>query len=202
MVTEDNEWQLVPFDQLKVTTGKREVQQTASGFLSLNSAKTRAQLTTGHQRHVLLQFRYRGQTPNPEPNGSGEIVEQIGIKLRTLNTCNVLYVMWRITPPEGIVVKLKRNPGQCHHKECGANGYISIAPSSQVPLAVTASDQRTHRLNVMMEDLDGAVRITVQVDGHIVWTGEVSQRLLEGIVGPAGFRTDNGSFIFKMFVQP
>ena len=109
-MTDDNEWQLVPLDQLKVTTGKREVQQTASGFLSLNTAKTRAQLTTGHQRHVLLQFRDRGQTPNPEPNQSGEIVEQIGIKLRTLNTCNVLYVMWRITQPEGIVVKLKRNP--------------------------------------------------------------------------------------------
>jgi hypothetical protein len=202
VVTEDNEWQLVSLDQLKVTTGKREVQQTASGFLSLNTAKTRAQLTTGHQRHVLLQFRYRGQTPDPEPNQSGEIVAQIGVKLRTLNTCNVVYVMWRITQPEGIVVKLKRNPGQSHHKECGANGYISIAPSSQVPLTVTATDQRTHRLNVLMEDLDGAVQINVQVDGEIVWTGEVSQRLLECIDGPAGFRTDNGSFIFKMFIKP
>lgn len=202
VVTEDNEWQLVPLDQLKVTTGKREVQQTASGFLSLNSAKTRAQLTAGYQRHVLLQFRYRGQAPNPEPNQSGEIVEQIGIKLRTKNTCNVLYVMWRITQPEGIVVKLKRNPGQSQHGECGANGYIPIAPSSQVPLVVTATDQRTHRLNVLMEDLDGVVQISVQVDGELVWTGEISPRLLECIDGPAGFRTDNGSFIFKMFIQP
>ena len=201
-MAEDREWQQVSLDQLEVTTGKREVQQTASGFLSLNTAKTRAQLKAGLQRHVRLQFRYRGQTPDPEPNQSGEIVEQIGMKLRTLNTCNVLYVMWRITQPEGIVVKLKRNPGQSQHKDCGANGYIPIVPSSQMPLAVTATDQRTHRLNVMMEDLDGAVWISVQVDGHIVWTGEVSQRLLEGIVGPAGFRTDNGSFIFKMFVQP
>ncbi len=114
MIAEDNEWQQVSLDELNVTTGKREVEQTASGFLSLNTAKTRAQLTAGHQRHVLLQFRYRGQTPDPEPNQSGEIVEQIGMKLRTLNTCNVLYVMWRITQPEGIVVKLKRNPGQPH----------------------------------------------------------------------------------------
>jgi hypothetical protein len=53
VVTEDSEWQLVSLDQLKVTTGKREVQQTASGFLSLNSAKTRALLTAGYQRHVL-----------------------------------------------------------------------------------------------------------------------------------------------------
>lgn len=68
VVTEDNEWQLVSLDQLNVTTGKREVQQAASGFLSLNTAKTRAQLKLGHQRHVLLQFRYRGQTPDPEPN--------------------------------------------------------------------------------------------------------------------------------------
>ncbi len=201
-MAEDSEWQLVSLDQLKVTTGKREVRQTASGFLSLDTAKTRAQLKAGLQRHVVLQFRYRGQTPDPEPNRSGKIVEQIGVKLRTLNTCNVLYVMWRITQPEGIAVKLKRNPGLSQHKDCGANGYIPIAPSSQMPLAVTATDQRTHRLNVMMEDLDGAVWISVQVDGHIVWTGEVSQRLLEGIVGPAGFRTDNGSFIFKMFVQP
>lgn len=201
-MAEDSEWQQVSLDQLNVTTGKREVQQTASGFLSLNSAKTRAQLTTGHQRHVLLRFRYRGQTPDPEPNQSGEIVEQIGIKLRTLNTCNVVYVMWRITQPEGIVVKLKRNPGQCHHKECGANGYISIAPSSQMPLAVTATDQKTHRLNVLMEDLDGVVQISVQVDGKPIWTGEISPHLLECIDGPAGFRTDNGSFIFKIFVQP
>jgi hypothetical protein len=201
-MAEDSEWQLVSLDQLKVTTGKREVQQTASGFLSLDTAKTRAQLKAGLQRHVLLQFRYRGRTPDPEPNQYGEIVEQIGMKLRTLNTCNVLYVMWRITQPEGIVVKLKRNPGLSQHKDCGSNGYIPIAPSSQMPLAVTASDQRTHRLNVWMEDQDGVVQISVQVDGELVWTGEVSQRLLEGIDGPAGFRTDNGSFIFKMFVPP
>lgn len=201
-MAKDSEWQQVSLDQLEVTTEKREVQQTVSGFLSLNTAKTRAQLKAGLQRHVRLQFRYRGQTPDPEPNQSGEIVEQIGMKLRTLNTCNVLYVMWRITQPEGIVVKLKRNPGQSQHEECRANGYISIAPSSQVPLVVTATDQRTHRLNVLMEDHYGVVQITVQVDGELVWTGEVSQRLLEGIDGPAGFRTDNGSFIFKMFVQP
>ena len=144
-MAKDSEWQQVSLDQLQVTTGKREVQQTASGFLSLNTAKTRAQLKAGLQRHVLLQFRYRGQTPDPEPNRSGKIVEQIGVKLRTLNTCNVLYVMWRITQPEGIAVKLKRNPGLSQHKDCGANGYIPIAPSSQMPLAVTASDQRTHR---------------------------------------------------------
>jgi hypothetical protein len=44
-MAEDSEWQMVSLDQLNVTTGKREVQQTASGFLSLNTAKTRAQLT-------------------------------------------------------------------------------------------------------------------------------------------------------------
>lgn len=200
-MAEDSEWQLVSLDQVKVTTGKSEVHQTTSGFLALNTASTRAQLIAGHQRHVLLQFRYRGQTADPEPNQSGEIVEQIGIKLRTSNTCNLLYVMWRITQPEGIVVKLKRNPGQSHHQECLANGYISIAPSLQVPLTVTATDQRTHSLNVLMEDLDGVAQISVHVDGKLVWTGEVSQHLLESIDGPAGFRTDNGSFIFKMFVQ-
>lgn len=201
-MTEDVEWQLVSLDQLKVTTGKSVVRQTASGFLSLNAAKTRAELTSGRQRHVRLQFRYRGQTPNPEPNQSGEIVEQIGFKLRNSNTCNLLYVMWRITPPEGIVVKLKRNPGQSQHTQCEANGYIPIDPSSQVPLTVTATDQRTHRFNVLLEDLAEVVLISVQVDGEDVWTGEISQRLLEGIDGPAGFRTDNGSFIFKMFIQP
>ena len=167
-MAKDSEWQLVSLDDFNVTTGKREVQQTASGFLSANAAKTRAQLTAGHQRHVLLQFRYRGQTPNPEPNQSGEIVEKIGVKLRTLNTCNLLYVMWRITSPEGIVVKLKRNPEQSHHEECRANGYISIAPSFHLPLTITATDQRTHRLNVLMEDLDGVVQISVHVDGELV----------------------------------
>ncbi len=91
---------------------------------------------------------------------------------------------------------------QDQHEECPANGYISVVPSSQVPLVVTATDQRTHRLNVLMEDLDGVVQIAVQVDGELVWIGEVSQRLLECIDGPAGFRTDNSSFIFKMFIKP
>ncbi len=176
--------------------------QTVSGFLSINTSKTRAQLKDGLQRHVLLQFRYRGQTPNPEPNRSGEIVEQIGVKLRTKNSCNLLYVMWRITQPEGIVVKLKRNPRQSEHEECLANGYMSIAPSSQTPLMVTATDQRTHRLEVSLADFAAGVQISVQVDENLVWTGEVSNELLECIDGPAGFRTDNGSFIFKMFVQP
>lgn len=53
-----------------------------------------------------------------------------------------------------------------------------------------------------MEDVDSVVRISDQVDGELAWTGEVSRRLREGVDGPAGFRTDNGSFIFKLFVQP
>ena len=195
----ETNWQLVSLADLDVTTG--EVTQTNSGFLSLNAPATRAQLHIGLHRQAFVRFRYRGQSTETSQNASGEIVEQIGLKLRTLNTCNLLYVMWRITPPEGIVVKVKRNSGQSQHKECEANGYISILPSLETPLAITATDQRAHRLRATMEEHEAAVGVSVWVDEVLVWTGDIPHSLLFGIDGPAGFRTDNGSFIFKMFVE-
>ena len=40
----------------------------------------------------------------------------------------------------------------------------------------------------------------VTIDGRQVWSGGIDAKLIADINGPVGFRSDNGSFIFKLFV--
>jgi len=196
--TSEPNWQLVSAADLDTTSGP--VSHTSSGFLTVNTAETRAQLRRGEHRNALLRFRYRGPSATMEPNASGQIIQQIGIKLRSLNTCNLLYLMWRSLPQESIVVKVKRNPRQTIHSECHNNGYHTISPTSSTGLGATATDNRAHRLHAQIEERASDFLVRVFADEQLVWSGEIGLDLLDGIHGAAGFRTDNGSFIFKMFV--
>jgi hypothetical protein len=40
----------------------------------------------------------------------------------------------------------------------------------------------------------------VTIDGRRIWSGDIDAKLIADINGPVGFRSDNGSFIFKLFV--
>ena len=42
------------------------------------------------------------------------------------DSCNVVYVMWRLDPKPELEVSVKRNPGKRTHEECGADGYTKV----------------------------------------------------------------------------
>lgn len=183
---------------LKVTLGA--VSQTRSGFLTVVGPKERAQRKTGTHQDATLRFRYRGPSKRTSRLASGGFVRQIGLKMRTKDTCNLLYVMWRIEPAEEIVVTIKSNPGKSTHGDCGARGYTTIANIPLEDFDVTATTHSAHRLRARVEEKSGNFLCIVDVDGKTVWSGPLEPGVIGPINGPVGFRSDNGSFIFKLFV--
>jgi len=192
-------WTDTTKSDLKVTLGS--VSQTRSGFLTVTGPKERAQRKTGKHQDATLQFRYRGPSKRTSKLASGGFVRQIGLKMRTKNTCNLLYVMWRIEPVEEIVVTIKSNPGKSTHRDCGAGGYVAIARIPLKDFRVTATTNAAHRLRARIEQNGGSFSCIVDVDDQTIWTGQLDPKLIAPINGPVGFSTDNGSFIFKLFVS-
>ena len=200
---------------LKVTLGS--ITQTKSGFLTITDAKVRAVEKAPSASTAQLQFRYRGPSKKTTaPNSNGTIKRQIGLKMRAKDTCNLLYVMWEIgrvqiqsngardhRSPEKIVILVKRNPGKKTHKSCGTDGYQTIAVVNQKDPThgfASARDQKGHRLRAELYPKGrSGYELFVYADGKRVWDGIIPHRMLRDIDGPAGLRSDNGSFIFKFF---
>jgi hypothetical protein len=182
---------------LKVTLGS--VTQTKSGFLTVVGSKERAQRKDGTHQDAMLQFRYRGPSKTTSKLASGGFVRQIGLKMRTKDTCNLLYIMWRIEPVEEIAITIKSNRGQSTHGDCGAGGYIHVASIPLKDIGVTA--QETHRLHAKIDEKNGEFKLTVDVDEKTVWSGALDPKIIAPINGPVGFRSDNGSYIFKLLVS-
>jgi hypothetical protein len=139
-----------------------------------------------------LKFTYLGPTARAAALGSGVMRRQIGLKLKAADSCNVLYVMWRLEPEAKLVVSLKRNPGQHLHAECGNRGYRNLLPRSSAPLpAVVVGAPHTLRAALVGSELG------VLVDGAPVWSGTVPPETAE-LDGPVGLRTDNGRFELEL----
>ena len=51
-----------------------------------------------------------------------------------------------------------------------------------------------------MTETAGRYACKVIIDGRKIWSGRIDSKLIADIKGPVGFRSDNGSFIFKLFV--
>lgn len=202
--------------ELKVTLGS--IKETKSGFLTTTSAKSRAVEKASSASAAQLQFRYRGSSKKlTAPSSKGTIKRQIGLKMRAKDTCNLLYVMWEIermqVRPDGardhrssrekIVVLVKSNPGESTHKSCGTDGYQTIATVYQNDKSrgfASARDKKGHRLRAEITPRGpSGYELSVYADGKEVWNGKIAHRLLRDIDGPAGLRTDNGSFIFKLY---
>jgi hypothetical protein len=132
-----------------------------------------------------LTFKYNGDSDSGRALESGELRRQVGLKLRAADSCNVVYVMWRVAPKPGLAVQVKSNPGKHTHEECGANGYIKVKPSTHgnVPeLEVGA----THSLRAEIRGDE----LTAWIDGNVVWQGRLPEEA-RGFTGPVGLRTDN-----------
>ena len=162
--------------------------------LRVESGAMRFFVAGDHSHSAELAFTYQGPSKDVQLLASGELRRQVGIKLKAQDTCNVLYVMWQIEPSPGIHVSVKRNAGQSTYAACVDRGYINEQPTSsrRVP-AITPGDSHTLRA-----DLDGT-RLRVVADGTEVWLGTLSEEVL-AIDGPAGMRTDNGTFEFDLRV--
>jgi hypothetical protein len=177
-------------EQLLVTSGELEV--LPLGRLKVESPKLRAVVTRATAQSGALWFHYLGPTGDAAPLSDGEMRTQIGLKLRAQDSCNVVYVMWRIAPAAKLVVSVKHNPGMHTHTECGARGYRNVTPAWERQV----SDVAPGADHVLQAELRGH-ELAVFVDGASVWKGTLGSEVLR-FDGPIGVRSDNARFDFKL----
>ena len=192
-------WTTIGKAELEVTEG--EIARAGrNAMLRTNDPGMRATERDGGMHHTgaRLWFRYLGESVVTEPLGSGAIRRQIGVKLRSANPCNLLYVMWHQFPDNVIEVSVKRNPGQTTSAECGNRGYTQLAEVTLGPGPGT-DDHSPHVLAVRTRRTDaGAIAIRVFKDGALVRRVRVSPELAAGLDGPIGVRSDNGDYFFQL----
>lgn len=143
-----------------------------------------------------LELVYRGDTEGTRALASGAARRQFGLKLRAQNSCNVVYVMWRLDPKPMLEVSIKVNPGKVTHAECGAEGYTKVRPTKSWPVPVLASgDRHVLRATIHGDDL------TAWIDEQVAWRGTLPE-VARTLVGPAGIRSDNLAFDLVSFSAP
>lgn len=179
--------------ELCVTEGEIEAQ--GPGQLGVNASKMRAYAAFRTNPVVELRFKYLGPTDETSKLGSGAVRQQLGLKLRAQNACNLVYAMWRISPESKLVVSIKRNPGQQTSAECGNRGYRNIKPQRSTPVpAVTAGSSHVLRAELQEDHLN------VFADRTLVWEGSLGNDALT-FNGPVGMRTDNVRMTFEFFAD-
>lgn len=178
---------------LYVTNGA--VKPRPVGSLAIDTPSSRAVVRTvpvdAVNQTAEIRFRYLGASAIQKPLASGELRRQIGLKLHAADSCNLVYVMWRIEPVSRIVVSVKRNAGLHRHLQCGAHGYQTIAPRRHAaPPPIRVGDVHTLRAGLRGRTL------TVRVDGRAVWQGMLAK---EPPAGPPGLRTDDTRVVLEYF---
>jgi hypothetical protein len=143
---------------------------------------------------VSMRFVFHGDSAKGRALSSGQMRRQLGLKLRAANSCNVVYVMWRMDPKSVIEVSVKSNPGMRTHSECGAEGYTKVKPQTVAP-ALESGARHTLAAEIVGDEL------TATIDGQIAWRGVLPQSA-RAIHGPAGFRSDNVSFDIEELSAP
>lgn len=185
--------QRVSLSQLDTTEGKLE--QASQGRWRVEVPKMRAVVPSSTSSVAELRFTYLGPTKKQPALASGERRQQVGLKLRALDGCNVAYVMWRLAPKPGLVVSVKSNPKHHSSDDCGNRGYTTVYPREQAPVPLIEPGD-THVLRAELEGLS----LRVLVDEALVWSGELPSEAVAS-KGPVGLRTDNGRFELELFTQ-
>jgi hypothetical protein len=139
-----------------------------------------------------LDFTYLGASTQAVPLASGELRQQVGLKLRAQDTCNVVYVMWQIAPAQRIEVSVKQNHGMSEHAQCRDAGY-SFVKAELAHAAPSVAPGSSHRLQAQ---LDGAA-LRVHADTQLVWQGQLPSSAME-LVGPSGLRSDNVHLLMQL----
>jgi hypothetical protein len=183
----------VAADGLCVTRGALE---RDDGMLAVREPVVRAVAASGDGDAAALRFVYRGATAEVSTLASGQERHQLGLKLRAQDGCNLVYVMWRISPKPGIEVSIKRNPDAHTHAECGANGYTKVKAEHAVAVPELVPDAAHTLRAAIVGD-----RLTAWIDDHQVWTGPLDPGARD-LHGPAGLRTDNVAALVELAVPP
>ena len=132
-----------------------------------------------------LTFTFNGDAERARALANGELRRQMGLKLRAQDSCNVVYVMWRLDPRPMLEVSVKANPGKRTHEECGADGYTKIKPARSRALpGLDVGSTHTLRAEIVGDTL------SAWVDNALVWSGALPPEA-RAITGPAGMRSDN-----------
>jgi hypothetical protein len=133
-----------------------------------------------------VEFTYTGPTAKVSHLKSGMVREQIALKLRADDGCNLVYVAWRFGPkqPE-IAVQVKLNPGQHESHECGNGGYQNVEPSRRASVERPAPGSK-HVLEAAIHGDD----LIARIDGNVAWEGALPGAARD-LHGPLGVRTDN-----------
>ena len=183
----------IAHEQFCVTEGR--IAQLQDQWLRVESTKMRAVLGLPSKPDAELRFRYLGETQERSLLRSGSERTQIGLKLKAQDDCNVVYVMWRISPVSKLVVSIKSNPGQHTHAECGNSGYTNMKGTLEAPIA-KVEEGSEHSLRAA---LDGT-SLVIYVDGALAWKGNIAEEAMH-FDGPVGLRSDNARFDFRFFAQ-
>ena len=179
--------------ELCVTEG--EIETLDSGQLRVDDSKMRAYSALRTNPVAELRFTYLGPTQEVSKLGSGTVRQQLGLKLRAQDACNLVYVMWRISPESKLVASVKRNPGKHTSAECGNQGYRNIKPQRSIPVpALTVGSSHLLRAETQQDHL------RVLVDRTLVWEGSLGDDALS-FDGPVGIRTDNVRLAFEFFAD-
>jgi hypothetical protein len=143
-----------------------------------------------------VTFTFRGDSDTVRELASGQARRQLGLKLRAMNGCNLVYVMWRLDPKPKLDVSIKLNPGMQTHKDCGADGYTKLKPTKSTPVPdLTAGGTHTLRAEITGDEL------LAWIDDVLAWRG-VLPDAARSISGPAGIRSDNLMFDLVAFSAP
>lgn len=143
-----------------------------------------------------LTFTYKGESQESRALASGDVRRQIGLKLRAQDSCNVVYVMWRLDPRPKLDISVKVNPGQTAHEQCGADGYTKIRSRTKA-LVPAYEYNKTHTLRAEIVGDD----IFAWVDGKLLFQGRLPASA-RAIRGPAGMRSDNVAFDLVELAAP
>lgn len=198
------------FENLLVTNGSQWLKKinNSTNRLGIYDGTSRAQTNDNSfiSKSSRIRFRFLGNTPNDIPLADGTVRRQIGLKITSPNTCNVLYAMWKIEDngnpaSEALNVSLKRNDGMTTQAQCGDGGYQNISSGAtylnSFPPISSAKDGREHTLEATL------IPVPNSSDQYtfIVWADqmEVFRNIINlpaTALGNSGIRTDNGQFEF------
>ena len=143
-----------------------------------------------------LTFTYRGETEEGRELASGQMRRQLGLKLRAQDSCNVVYIMWRLDPTPKLDISVKFNPNKRTHEECGAEGYTKIKPRKKTYVPAFEYGA-THKLR---GEIVGD-NLFAWIDGHLMFQGRLPD-YARTISGPAGVRSDNVKFDLVELATP
>ena len=180
----------IAHDNLCVTKGSLD----RAEVLGVRDPTVRAFARGSTGDSVSMRFVFRGDSAKARALSSGQMRRQLGLKLRAANSCNVVYVMWRLDPKPMIEVSVKSNPGMRTNRECGAEGYTKVKPQTAAP-ALEPGTRHTLAAEIVGDEL------TATIDGQIAWHGALPSAARD-IHGPAGFRSDNVAFDIEELSAP